>query len=91
MSSRRASLVQETNRLYMLSVRHESLMNKRSAMALRLKEINEQLKGIETDIGATDKQYRKLQGNSSHKRNSKRAQMSGRNNGRSVRAVPFKF
>jgi len=71
-SSQGGGLAKQTNRLYMLNVRRESLMNKRRTLEFRLNEIKDQLKEIETDIRATEKQYRKLQGNELHKRGENR-------------------
>lgn len=90
-TSQGGSLAHHTNRLYMLNVRRESLMNKRHTLEVRLKEIKGQLEGIEADIRATENQYRRLQGNGLRKKRNKQGSAEERRNGRSVRTVPLEF
>lgn len=46
-----------TNRLYMLTVRRESLINKRRSIKQRLTDIDQQIKQMADDIRATEKTY----------------------------------
>lgn len=46
-----------TNRLYMLTVRRESLINKRKSIKQRLTNIDQQIKQMGDDIHATEKTY----------------------------------
>lgn len=48
----------QANRLYMFTVRRESLLNKRQSLKLRLAEINQQLHGLESSIRETEGKYR---------------------------------
>jgi hypothetical protein len=75
----------------MLTVRRESLMNKRRTLEVRLKEIKGQLEGIEADIRATENQYRRLQGSGLRKKRSKQGSAEEKRDGRSVRTVPLEF
>jgi len=72
----------------MLTVRRESLMNKRHTLEVRLKEIKGQLEGIEADIRATEVQYRKLKGNRSRKKGREEGSVKEKRNGHGVRTVP---
>jgi len=90
-TSQGGSLPHHTNRLYMLTVRRESLMNKRQTLEVRLREIKGQLEGIEADIRATENQYRRLQGNGLRKNRSKQGSAEERSHGRSMRTVPLEF
>ncbi len=49
----------QANRLYMHTVRRESLLNKRQGLKVRLAEIDQQLRGIEAGIRETAGKYRK--------------------------------
>lgn len=51
-------LAKEANRLYMLTVRRESLLNKRRSLEVRLKEIQDQLREIEEDVRETQRKYK---------------------------------
>jgi len=90
-TSQGGTLAHHTNRLYMLTVRRESLMNKRHTLEVRLKEIKGQIEGIEADIRATEVQYRKLNGNRSRKKGRGEGSAEEKGNGRGVRAVPLEF
>lgn len=90
-TSQGGSLAHHTNRLYMLNVRRESLMNKRHTLEVRLKEIKGQLEGIEADIRATEEQYRKLKGNRSRKKGREEGSVEEKRNGRGVRSVALEF
>lgn len=46
-----------TNRLYMLTVRRESLINKRKSIKQRLTDIDQQIKQMGNDIRAVEKAY----------------------------------
>lgn len=90
-SSPGGGLAQQANRLYMLTVRHKSLMNKWRSLEIRLKEVKGQLEGIEADIRATEVQYRKLKGNRSRKKGREEGSVEEKGNGRGVRSVPLEF
>lgn len=49
----------QANRLYMHTVRRESLLNKRQSLKVRLAEIDQQLRGLEASIRETEGKYRK--------------------------------
>ena len=49
----------QANRLYMFTVRRESLLNKRQSLKVRLAEIDQQLRGLEASIRETEGKYRK--------------------------------
>lgn len=49
----------QANRLYMFTVRRESLINKRHSLKVRLAEINQQLRGLEASIRETEGKFRK--------------------------------
>lgn len=49
----------QANRLYMFTVRRESLLNKRQSLKVRLAEIDQQLRGLESSIRETEGKYRK--------------------------------
>lgn len=51
-----------TNRLYMLTVRRESLVNKRKAVKQRLADIDQQIKQMGEDIRATEQAYGQFKG-----------------------------
>lgn len=55
-------LAQKTNRLYMLTVRRESLINKKNSLHRRLKDIDTQLKEIEEDMRELQGIYNKVLG-----------------------------
>lgn len=61
-------LAYHTNRLYMLNVQRESLMNKKQSLESRLKDIKSQLQGLEASIRETERQYKKVSGNGSRKK-----------------------
>lgn len=46
-----------TNRLYMLTVRHGSLVNKRHSLENRMRSIDQQIKQMEADIKGAEKAY----------------------------------
>lgn len=90
-SSQGGGLAKQTNRLYMLNVRRESLMNKRRTLEFRLNEIKDQLKEIEADIRTTEKQYSKLQGKELHKKRGKQESEWSKGDGRKARTMPIQF
>lgn len=49
----------QANRLYMFTVRRESLLNKRHSLEIRMAEINQQIRGLEASIRETEAKYRK--------------------------------
>ena len=49
----------QANRLYMYTVRRESLLNKKQSLKTRLVEIDQQLRGLETSIRKTGEKYQK--------------------------------
>lgn len=49
----------QANRLYMFTVRRESLINKRHSLKVRLAEIDQQLRGLESSIREVEGKYRK--------------------------------
>ncbi|MBI2067699.1 MAG: hypothetical protein HYT77_06785 [Deltaproteobacteria bacterium] len=51
---------QQANRMYMLTVRRESLMSKRQSLVQRIHDIDTQLKGIEKDLRAFEMMYRNV-------------------------------
>lgn len=61
-------LAHETNRLYMLTVKRESLINKKRSLENRLKEINRVLKEIETETDISNKKYMRLSGRAATRR-----------------------
>lgn len=90
-SSPGGGLAQHANRLYILTVRHGSLMNKRRSFEIRLKEVKNQVKGIEADIRATEVQYRTLKGNRSRKKGREEGSVEEKGKRRSVRSVSLEF
>lgn len=52
-------LTQQANRLYMLTIKRESVMTKKQTLESRLKELSQQLQGIEADIQATERAYKR--------------------------------
>lgn len=52
----------QTNKLYMLNVRRESLTNKKHTLETQLKAIRGQLRGLDADIQETERNYKKLKG-----------------------------
>ncbi|MBI1882898.1 MAG: hypothetical protein HYS08_01640 [Chlamydiae bacterium] len=60
--------VQQVNRLYILTVRRQSLLSKINTLTHQLHEAKEIMKGIEADIRGTESQYRKLSGRRPHKK-----------------------
>lgn len=59
-TSRGEGLSQQANRLYMLTVRRESLLNKKQTLETQLKGLTTQLKNVETEIFAIEKRYGKI-------------------------------
>lgn len=55
-------LANEANRLYMLTVKRESLTNKKRSLENRLREINRVLKEIEVETAVSNKKYSRLSG-----------------------------
>ncbi|MBI2336719.1 MAG: hypothetical protein HYU97_08165 [Deltaproteobacteria bacterium] len=55
-------LAHEANRLYMLTVKRESMVNKKRSIETRLKEINKVLKEIEVETDISSKKYSLLSG-----------------------------
>lgn len=49
----------QANRLYMYTVRRESLLNKKHSLKVRLAEIDQQIRGLESSIRETEGKYRK--------------------------------
>lgn len=49
----------QANRLYMFTVRRESLLNKKQSLKVRMAEIDQQLRGLETSIRETGAKFRK--------------------------------
>lgn len=49
----------QANRLYMFTVRRESLISKKQSLKVRLAEIDQQLRGLEASIRETEGKYRK--------------------------------
>lgn len=89
--SQGTGLTQQANRLYMLTVKRESLMNKRRSLEVRLKEIKGQLETIERDTRATEKQFGKLKGNGARRKRFDEGMVEGRGNGRELKKMPLQF
>lgn len=74
----------QTNKLYILNVRRESLTNKKHTLENQLKAIRGQLRGLDADIQETEKKYKKLKG--------KRRLASGNDsNGHAVKRMRLKY
>lgn len=61
-------LAHEANRLYMLTVKRESLTNKKHSLENRLREINRVLKEIEAETKMSNKKYICLSGKAGPRR-----------------------
>jgi hypothetical protein len=68
-SSKPGRLVTQANRIYMLRVKQDSLVNKRNSLTARLKEIDRHLEAIEADVRETEEARRPKQENPFLKRN----------------------
>ena len=83
-------LAQQANRLYMLTVRRESLVNKKTSLELRLREITTQLREIEADIRESETVYKGVLGRQ-RCRTKKNPRKGAGGNGRGLKTVPLKF
>lgn len=86
-SYRRGDLANQANRLYMLTIRRESLLGKKESLQERLKDINGLLKGIDADLKETEKIFAKTKKTQSRK--SGEVQDSG--NGKRLKKMPLHF
>lgn len=86
-SSLGGSLAQQANRLYMLNVRHVSMMNKKRATAARLAETMIQLRAIEEGLRVTEKKYQSLK----RKRGGEKKEMKSNGNPRKVKKMHLEF
>lgn len=84
---RSGGLTTQANRLYMLTMRRESLLNKKQSLERRLKDINELLIGIEVDLQETEKIFAQLKAGPKH--GSKTEEEAG--NGKRLRKMPLHF
>lgn len=76
-------LARQANRLYMLTVRRESLVNKKNTLEYRLKEIKQKLRQIEKEMNASEAEYRGGLGKKVRRKNGKK---NGRANQHEERA-----
>jgi hypothetical protein len=67
MSSQGGGLAKQSNRLYMLNVRRDSMMTKKSTLQNQLSQIIERLKGLDADIRSSEKEYKKLRSKGKNK------------------------
>ena len=86
-SCRRGDLANQANRLYMLTVRRESLLSKKQSMEERLKDINRLLDGIDADFKETEKILARLKKGPSQE--SKTIEHS--ENGKRLKKMPLHF
>ncbi|OGQ39893.1 MAG: hypothetical protein A3I69_07305 [Deltaproteobacteria bacterium RIFCSPLOWO2_02_FULL_40_36] len=80
-------LAHEANRLYMLTVKRESLTNKKRSLENRLKEINRVLKEIEAETDVSNKKYMRLSG----KTTPRQSRLKSGNRGSSLKAFSMKY
>lgn len=80
-------LAHEANRLYMLTVKRESLTNKKRSLENRLREINRVLKEIESETEVSNKKYMRLSGKAAPRRGRSK---SG-NGGSPLKAFSMKY
>ncbi|MBI2060281.1 MAG: hypothetical protein HYT87_10970 [Nitrospirae bacterium] len=82
-------VAQQANRLYILTVRRESMIKKMRSLEAQLAQIKDQLQGIERDIGDTERKYSGLVG--PRARRMGRVSKRSHDNGRRVNTVSLKF
>lgn len=80
-------LAHEANRLYMLTVKRESLTNKKRSIENRLREINRVLKEIEAETEVSNKKYVRLSGKTAMRRGRAKSD----NGGSSHKAFSMKY
>lgn len=83
------SAVQRANRLYILTVKRESILNKKRSLETQLAQIKDQLRVIEHDLKETDKKRLGLPRRRPARRGKESKQ--SHDNGRRVKAVSLKF
>lgn len=81
--------VQHANRLYILTVKRESVLNKKRTLEAQLAQIEAQLREIEHDLKETDKKRLGLSGRRSRK--SGKESKQNRDNGRRAKAVSLRY
>lgn len=70
-------LAHEANRLYMLTVKRESLINKKRSLENRLKEINRVLMEIAAETEVSNKKYMRLSGRAAPRRSRSKSDNGG--------------